>query len=1363
MVESINACAIPGCTIKYDSFLTCMWRAVSRGYVKQWDAEFVAHGLRWGFDCGVRRDQAKGKRVFRNYQSAVDARSSVTKAIASRLAKGKSLALGPWAVVEAALKAAGVHDYFVFPMGATPKKDSPDPANPVMRPTDDHTRTGLNAISEILRYSLNAYKEVAWLLKQNYFMYVADVEDAFLLLPLAPWLWFFMMFRCFLSDDDREETTCVHVCGDFGTKGLPYTFHIFFEKVVVQMARSEFVLTLPMVVYVDDCGIIGEDKALLDKEAPEFMEWADEKCGVSFKVSKRREGSQGQHMIGFTWCSRTLTRSLGEVKLQAYLTDLLACGVARVLTLRERQQIAGKMQRGAMTLPPGAQCFIAHCWALMCGLLYGHQKRRTTRAERHDYLLFHDLMAFCKGKGYYSYDLFKPGVSGAGDASKSKRYVGGGYVCSDGFYDFFVYGSSARRQPIDALEGDVVRRACAERGHRWGETIVPWKIDNSAFQLSFEKWRSRAQRLNDIIRDIYYLMLKYGFILDSSWLCSEDNEMPDDLSRPEDEGHGEAAFLAKHDLLAAFLEPGAVLQRHPQAGRVVTFADHEHLARELRAGAGDGRWAASEAVAAPAGAVGTAQESASAPLATVLASTGAPLDSAPLGNVLASASAPLDGAPLGSGDSPPVGEGRPRGPTPASFFPFVSSFEHTSSGRQSMQLFGRAEEREGLARAFAEAEEEESEAVDRQQGFVQQVDLAAAGVATEVATPGKAPAGTPQAPKKGEAPTPVRVARDADARPRGPTPASFFPYVSSFEHTSSTSRVGGSLAQQLSVPYSRANLFDGLPAEYVERVDQVLDNRLAVSSMAKIATAHKRWSAFAVEHGFPVLLTTDHPLRGGRLAAWVVSMMDDTNLVFASISSYVWCIRTWHRLQHQADPVMGVMDWSSFFTGIAVYTAVPAEPREEVPLEVLRQILERLDPTDFDDAQFGLFLNIMLFTFSRAETPCPKSFTGVNVFDEAKHWQWQDIYLEHCNGVWALMVQFKGFKQDPRCERPTAKGGDWAVVGDVAEDNLFSVRYWYTLVVKLAGRPRGKEEPFFLAKAVDPSTGQRYPYSYSCALSDFRRHLAAVGADTSLGLHGLRVLGYNLSLRGNGEGITVAQGGWMSEAHDRYHRFSAGEVLSIPAGMLGYERTVDHRHDLVREIRRTPVVRGGVQRPAGAASVVDAASDSVGAADGDSDEGAARGAAPGSAGRARLSVLLPPGFVEERRDAPSRSYPVYRAPDGTLCKSRAEAWRRHDAGDAPRASPRSASVGRERRSTPQARRSGGATRSSPRRASASGTPARRVQFEADVASELQAVSLDDVPVVAAPVAAQQVERLEDAITYWERGASSRKPPAERHH
>jgi hypothetical protein len=875
-----------------------------------------------------------------------------------------------------------------------------------------------------------------------------------------------------------------------------------------------------------------------------------------------------------------------------------------------------------------------------------------------------------------------------------------GIYDNDGFYDFFKYGASARRQPIDALEGDVVRRACAERGPMWAGCLVDWRIDNSAFQLSVAKSRSRAERLNDIIRDIMYLQLKYGFVLDTSWIASEDNVLPDDLSRDADSGHGEEAFLAAHGTLAEFLAPGATLQRHPQAGRVVTFADHAHLARELREGASDGRWAAQASVEAP---------------------------------VTASLTNPLSPPP-----SPPAME----------------------VGGAPLRLISRAEERAAMERAWAEAEAEAAEAALVQQRFARSVAVAE-GLVTPDSRRVSPP--TPDAPVR-EAPTPLRMVREGvvevsqagEARRRGPTPSSFLPYVSSFEHSSSTSRVGGSLAQQLSVPYSRANLFDGLPMEYVERVDQVLDNRLATSSMDKIATAHKKWSAFAADHNFPVLLTTDHPLRGGRLAAWVVSMMDDTNLVFSSISSYVWCIRTWHRLQHQADPVMGVMDWTSFFTGIAVYTAVPAEPREEVPLEVVRQILARLDPTDFDDAQFGLFLNMLLFTFSRAETPCPKNFTGERAFDPAKHWQWQDAYLVHTEGRWALMVQFKGFKQDPRCERPTAKGGDWAVVGDVPEEKLFSIYYWYTLVVRLSGRPRGKEEPLFLAKAVDPTTGQRYPYSYSAALADFRRHLAAVGADKALGLHGLRVLGYNLSLRGNGLGITVAQGGWMSEAHDRYHRYSAGEVLSIPAGMLGLERTVDQRHDLVREIRRTPVVRGGVQRPVGAAEASGVEGVAVAEVAGSAGPASGDESAPVEVESTRLSVLLPPGYAEERRDAPARPYVVYRAPDGTYCKSRAEAWRRHDSGGASRASPRAASVGRERRSTPQPRR----TRSP------AVTPVRgaRVRFdgEADVASELQAVSLDDAqPSVAAPVAAQQVEFLEDAVTYWERGASARRPPTER--
>jgi len=48
VVESENACALPGCSIKYNSFLTVMWRAVQRGFVSQPDAVFTADGLGGG-------------------------------------------------------------------------------------------------------------------------------------------------------------------------------------------------------------------------------------------------------------------------------------------------------------------------------------------------------------------------------------------------------------------------------------------------------------------------------------------------------------------------------------------------------------------------------------------------------------------------------------------------------------------------------------------------------------------------------------------------------------------------------------------------------------------------------------------------------------------------------------------------------------------------------------------------------------------------------------------------------------------------------------------------------------------------------------------------------------------------------------------------------------------------------------------------------------------------------------------------------------------------------------------------------------------------------------------------------------------
>ena len=87
-----------------------------------------------------------------------------------------------------------------------------------LRPTDDHTRTGVNSAStlDFLRHSLDAYSEISWFLQLDYFMRVSDVEAAFTLLPLHPDVWPFFMFRFFADQSSEVLSLFMHICGDFG-------------------------------------------------------------------------------------------------------------------------------------------------------------------------------------------------------------------------------------------------------------------------------------------------------------------------------------------------------------------------------------------------------------------------------------------------------------------------------------------------------------------------------------------------------------------------------------------------------------------------------------------------------------------------------------------------------------------------------------------------------------------------------------------------------------------------------------------------------------------------------------------------------------------------------------------------------------------------------------------------------------------------------------------------------------------------------------------------------------------------------------------------------------------------------------------
>ena len=1072
VVETENACALPGVSLKYGTFLPVMWGAVRAGWVAQRHAEFVSNGLRHGFDLGVDTRKLQGHRWFRNYGTAMQARDMVTAAVMSRVECGKTLLVGRWDKGLAAAWEAMFESSCIFPMGGTPKPLEPTK----IRPTDDHTRTGVNAATDMaeLRHTLNAYQEVAEFLRPGYFMRVSDVEAAFPLLPLSPYLWPFFAFRFFAQPTDPFQSLFVHLCADFGAAGTPGTFKIFFVEVVVNMARALKVLTLNMPVYVDDLALIGRYQAQVDREMLAFHAWAWDICGIVFKAIKDKPASQRQLMLGLWWDSRVFTRTLDERKLVSYVDMLAGLACATTLTLKELQVAGGRLQRAVLTLPPGASCLLVGLFTLMAGLTLPWHRRRVNKGFKEDMRWLHRLLSLNLGRGFYTYEHFPRAPEARSDASKSTAFSGGGWATRDGYYSFFKYGTRASRQPIDFLEGDTVVDMLQSNGERWRRHVVPAGIDNTAFQQSVAKGRSSAERLNVLVKEVFVEQVKHECILDTFWLSSEDNVVADHLSRDREALGLESAFTS------GFWTPGVQPIKHARAGLVRVLPESRgglHGLKDLR---------------------GMAQPSGSAPRPAASA---------------------------------------PRRRTP------------------------------GL------------------KGHLKLIVLL--GCVCPSACVG----------------------------------------------------AGSSLSS--SVPYSRASLFEGLPLQLEPRLETVLAHRLAPSSWRSVQAGLRLWRLTASRFDWPVVIPSDDPTRGGKLVAFVLGLVDDTSLVFKSIENYVWGLRTWQKLQRQADPVLGVMGWSDFMDSVKVLTWVPAEPRKAIPVAVVEAILDAADDS-FKSVQLVFLILLLAYTFSRTECPLPKSHKGDEAFDPDAHWRVEDIELVWQLGKRCLRVRFRRIKQDRRVERPDAQGdGDWSYIGEIPASKWCPVE-WYLKLVRLHG-PRPLDGPFF----VSPHNPAQ-AYLYGTAANHFKEAQVGVGVskDETTGYHGLRVFGWNRTKEGLGSELAQAHGLWRSKAGcARYDRFKMSDVLTIPR-VVALGRDADEVEPDDGLVER-PVARG--TRPArGAGSPLRADGTALVVA-GDVDS--------------TSPMLLPEGWDAVPGERHGRLAVAYRGPHGEVVATRVDAWIAQDATD----------------------------------------------------------------------------------------------------
>ena len=253
------------------------------------------------------------------------------------------------------------------------------------------------------------------------------------------------------------------------------------------------------------------------------------------------------------------------------------------------------------------------------------------------------------------------------------------------------------------------------------------------------------------------------------------------------------------------------------------------------------------------------------------------------------------------------------------------------------------------------------------------------------------------------------------------------------------------------------------------------------------------------------------------------------------------------KFQRQMDPMLGVVEWDDFMQGMHVVAWVQSEPRKRVPLDLVKRSLEGVQTSVFWEVQAAVLMLLLLFTFARSETPCPKSFQGEGALDASKHLLVRDVRVKQHNGTPYAAMRLKSIKQDARLERPEAAGGeDWIVVGDAA--GVFSLLHWLRLLFAMHGGARAQDSAFFLDK------DRKRWLTYSNAMRDVRalwERVSSASRASEFGQHSLRVTGYNAAKAGKGGvQLAVAQGGWMSTAHERYARFDMKDVLALSAEIV---------------------------------------------------------------------------------------------------------------------------------------------------------------------------------------------------------------------
>ncbi len=474
------------------------------------DRDFLLQGIREGF-CIVDPGSEPRPATVPNYKSALNVRSKID----AEIRKG---------IAEQHYVLAEVKPNLTSAIGAVPKPNGDvrlihDCSRPAGSSVNDYAQDNVKLRYQTMADAVSLLTPGCWLAK-------VDLKGAYRSVGLHPSQFGFTGLQWQFTGDPTP-TYLYDTRLPFGARKSPSIFHRLTQSVRRMMQRRGYTI----LVYLDDFLIVADSKRQCQLAMDTLLSLLRQ-LGFAIAWEKTIGPTQYVVFLGIAINTMTFSLHLPEDKVKSFRTLLASYRTRSRATLRQLQQLAGKLSWAAHVIH-GGRIYLQRVLNTLRPLRKPHHKAPLTPEFHSDinwWLTYLDHFN-CKRLLHSHRDT----IIITTDASNT----GGSMICKNdwAYVNWELDLPSWTRAHINTKETLAIVAAVYRWAPQWQGKRVYVFTDNVTARASINRGVCRDPDLMTHLRNVFWLATMYDFDLRCHSISGKDNHHADTVSRMDTPGH----------------------------------------------------------------------------------------------------------------------------------------------------------------------------------------------------------------------------------------------------------------------------------------------------------------------------------------------------------------------------------------------------------------------------------------------------------------------------------------------------------------------------------------------------------------------------------------------------------------------------------------------------------------------------------------------------------------------------------------------------------------------------------------------------------------------------------------------------------